>query len=317
MVGQVDATIAAALLFALASLARHRLSPTLRSAILLIALVRIVLPAFIQSPWSEAAVDLPTVDDTRLFVSGILQDDRAKYVFGIAASVSLFLLARLARQMRNSRSQLMATSSPAPAWLEHRARDLAGDSTLASTIEVRIAAGEVGPLAAGLRRPLIILPAAAIGNLDPVALDAALAHEIAHHANRDLIWIATARALAAIAWFNPLAHVITRAITASREDGSDDWALARTSNDAFAYAQALLKSARVAAEGGAAFAAGAHPMGGRLRRLLDQHTARDRRLGPLSVAAILIVITLAIPGAHMPESSSARDSERIVIVIRK
>jgi beta-lactamase regulating signal transducer with metallopeptidase domain len=124
--------------------------------------------------------------------------------------------------------------------------------------------------------------------------------------------------LQAIAWFNPLAHVIARAISSAREDGSDDWALRRTATDPFAYAHALLKSARlVATEPGGVLAVGAHPMSSRLRRLLDANTARDQRPGVIGFALILIALALALPGAHSPDLAADDDGERVVIVIRR
>lgn len=313
LVGQIDATIVAALLLAIVLLLRHRLSPAIRSWILLIALVRLALPPFVHSPWSEAAVDVPPVDDARSFIASLLQDDRAQYLFMLTAAVSLGLLARLAWQMYSSGRRLRASTTLAPEWLQLRARSLAA-TTIA---EVRISECGDGPFAAGIRQRLIVLPSALIDALDTDALDAALAHEIAHHERRDLLWIAAARALQAIAWCNPSAHLIARAIGAAHEDGSDDWAVGRTSKDAFTYAHALLKSARmVATHEGGLLVAGAHPMGSRFRRLLDEGAARDRRIGVIGVVVILLLIAAALPGAHMPRLSSDDDERRVVIVIR-
>lgn len=313
IVGQLDASLVVLLLLAIAQLGRHRLSPTVRSIVLLIALMRLALPPFIQSPWSEAIVDLPPLDDSRTALFGWLQDDRALYLYFATSLVSVFLLTRLAGRMhRGHRSVLMSTRL-APEWVQMRVRALAAGSIP----EVRISDRREGPFAAGIRSRLIVLPADLIDGLDHAALDAALAHEIAHHERHDLSWLAAAKALQAIAWFNPLAHLIARAIGSAREDGSDDWALRRTATDPFAYAHALLKSARlVTNEPGGVLAAGAHPMSGRLRRLLDGHTARDRRLGPIGVVVILLTLGLALPGAHSPNLQD-NDDERIVVVIRR
>jgi beta-lactamase regulating signal transducer with metallopeptidase domain len=313
LVGQIDATIVAVLLLAAVQLLRHRIPPAMRSWILLIALVRLALPPFVQSPWSEAAVDVPPVDEARGFIATLLQDDRFQYLFMFTVLVSLALLARLAWQVSSSGRRLRATTRLAPEWLQMRARNLA----TTGSAEVRISESGDGPFAAGIRQRLIVLPAALVDGLDTGALDAALAHEIAHHERRDLLWIAAAKALQALAWCNPLAHVIARAIGAAREDGSDDWAVGHTSKDAFTYAHALLKSARmVARSDGGLLVAGAHPMGSRFRRLLDAGAARDRRIGVIGVVVILTVMAAALPGAHMPQLSSSDDDRRVVIVIR-
>ncbi|HEX7280757.1 MAG TPA: M56 family metallopeptidase [Vicinamibacterales bacterium] len=301
IVGQIDASIAAAVLLAVAVLLRHRLSPSVRSFILLMALIRLALPPWVRSPWSEALVDIPPIDDGRTLIAMGLQSDIAMIAAAISATVSIVLFARIAWTFITAEHRWLATTSPVPAvWIEGA--------------EIRLSDNE-GPLAVGMRRPLIVLPASAM-KLDRDALDAVIAHELAHHCRRDLWWIAVAEALRAIAWFNPLAHLAARALVASREDGSDDWAVRKTSNDPFSYAQALLQSARLVASPQPLGVAGAHPMGKRLRRLLDSGATRDGQPGAAAIVLLIVCAALAIPGAHMPSPSDG-DDQRIVIVIKK
>ena len=95
MVGQLDASLVAAALLLVALLARHRLSPSVRSFLLLIALVRLVLPPWMRAPWSEAVVDVPPIDDVRTLIASGLQWDVAMYAAAITTAVSVFLLARM------------------------------------------------------------------------------------------------------------------------------------------------------------------------------------------------------------------------------
>jgi beta-lactamase regulating signal transducer with metallopeptidase domain len=298
IVGQLDASLIAAMLLAIAVLLRHRLSPRVRSAILLIALIRLVMPPFLRSPWSEALVDVPPIDEGRLLMALGLQWDGAMLIAAITTSVSLFLLARIAWTFATIERRWIASTDASPLQ--------------AGGIEVRISRHGEGPLAAGLRRKLIIVPASIL-ELDRAALDAVLAHEIAHHDRRDLLWLALAEILKSAAWFNPLAHAAARALAASREDGSDDWAVRNTSNDPFTYARALLQSARMVSGPHPLGAAGAHPMGRRLQRLLDSGAAREGRLGFAGVLVIVLCAAAALPGAHMPLPQD-RDTERVVIV---
>jgi len=309
--GQVDASLVAALLIVIAVLGRHRLTPFVRSTLLIVAMIRLALPPFFRSPWSEAAADLPLVDDVRFVVAWGLHDDRTFYAFAVMSAISVALLVRLAWHAASTRRHLLSVSTMAPDWLQSRASVLA-----TANVEVRLSNDIAGPLAAGVRRKLIVLPASII-HLDPDAIDAVLAHELGHHEKNDLVWITAARALVAIAWFNPLAHVAAKSMLSAREDGSDDWALARTSADRFGYAQALLASARSVVHQHRLLAAGAHPMGPRLRRLLDQSSARDRRLGWSALLIVIIIMAAALPGAHAVRNDSAEDNERVVIVIRK
>jgi hypothetical protein len=291
IVGQLEATLAASLLLAVAVLFRHRLAPGVRSAILLIALIRLALPPFLRSPWSEAAADAPLIDDVRVLIAGALQSDLAMAVAALTTTVSIALLVRLGVAFLRA----------------ERASDGPG-------IQILFSESNEGPIATGLFRRKVIIPRSMLA-LDKAALDAAIAHEVAHHERRDLWWMAGASLLTAIAWFNPLAHVVARALVASREDGADDWAVARTSKDPVSYAQALLQSARLMSAQQPAAAAAAHPMGGRLRRLLDTRARRDSRFGVAAIVAIAIAAALALPGAHMPSLSDG--ITRTVIVIRR
>lgn len=313
IVGQLDASIAAALLLAIAVLLRHRLSPSVRSAILLIALVRLVLPPWLRSPWSEALVDLPAIDDGRTLLAMVMQADVAMYIAAFTTAVTVFLLARLAWTFTRVSSRWLLETTPAPT-----PRADGACAARSGSVEIRISPANEGPFAVGLRRKLIVLPASVL-ELDRAAFDAVVAHELAHHERRDLWWIALAEGVKAIAWFNPLSHVIARALIASREDGSDDWAISKTSNDPFTYARALLQSARMIAEPRPLGVAGAHPMGKRLRRLLDHGTARDKRPGLFGAAVIVLCAAAAIPGAHMPSLTDydTDNNRRIVIVIKQ
>ena len=301
LVGQLDASIVAAALLAIAVLFRHRLSPRLRSFILLIALIRLVLPPWLRSPWSEALVDVPPLDDGRQWIAMALHSNAATYVAMATSAVTLFLVARVAWFFITAERRWLLLTTPLPGQTVEGA-------------ELRLSSAGEGPFAVGLRRKLIVLPASLL-ELDQHAFDAVVAHELAHHQRRDLYWIAAAEALKSIAWFNPLAHLITRALMASREDGSDDWAVTKTTNDPFAYANALLQSARLVATPHPLGIAGAHPMGKRLQRLLDTRATREDRLGPYALAVLLICGVTAIPGAHMP--SIGDGEQRVVIVIKR
>lgn len=300
--GQLDASIVAAALLAIAVLLRHRLSPGVRSAMLLIALIRLVLPPWLRSPWSEALVDLPPIDEGRQLLAIGLQSDVATYVAAAITSVTIFLLLRVAWTFVTAERRWISITDPGP-------------DGLVAGIELRLSRNGEGPLAVGFKRKLIVVPPPVL-HLERSALVAVLAHEVAHHERRDLLWIAMAEALKAIAWFNPLAYPIARALIGAREDGSDDWAVRWTSNDPFTYAQALLQSARLIAGPPPLGVAGAHPMGKRFQRLLDDGAAREGRIGVIGTAIILLCAAAAIPAAHTP-SVDQPGQERVVIVIRR
>jgi len=306
IVGQIDASIVAALILVAVHFGRHLLPPAIRSALLAIALVRLALPPLIRSPWSEALVDAAPIDDARSTMALWLHDDAWQTIAALTTMVSILLLIRLGRSIAVSRSLAVAGTRPGPDGLQTK-------------VEVRIAPDDRGPLAAGFRDRVIVLPASILETASRQQLAAVLAHETGHHERRDLVWMALARAAAAIVWFNPLTHLISRALLAAREDGCDDWAMARTGRDPFAYAQALLQSARLmAARDNGMLIARAHPMGVRVRRLLAASAVRDeRRTAPLFVV-ILIAAAAFIPAAHTPNvSDDLNPPTRVVIVVRR
>jgi bla regulator protein blaR1 len=312
MVGQIDASIAAAALLLVAMLARRAWSPRVRSVILSIALVRLALPPLVHAPWSEALVDLPPIDDTRLMVAEWLSADMAMTSFAITTVVTFVLLVRLVHESRTLAALAGDLASP-PLALQAQVDRLAGDLS----IQLRIAPNGEGPMAMGLFYKTIVLPASLVDRLEADAMAAVLAHEVAHHTRGDLYWLTGAALLKAVVWFNPLAHVLARALVATREEGSDDWAIARTSQDPFAYAHALLQSARLVVAPKSPLVARAHPMGGRLQRLLKGHAPRDGRPGVTDISAIVLAATLCLPSAHMPTLNAFAGHDDPVIVIKR
>lgn len=105
--------------------------------------------------------------------------------------------------------------------------------------------GEVsGPLAMGLRRPAILVPADFEERYDPRERAFAIAHEVAHHRRGDLMVNLGALALLSLHWFNPLAHAAYRAFRTDQELACDATIMAAADReDRHAYACALVKSA--------------------------------------------------------------------------
>ena len=99
-----------------------------------------------------------------------------------------------------------------------------------------------GPAAFGVLRPVVVLPDA-VALLEASALDAILAHELAHHRRRDpwINWVQLA--LTAVWWFNPVLWVLNRQIRKVREDCCDDLLLTRNLTTGQAYCDTLLSAA--------------------------------------------------------------------------
>ncbi|MCC7291576.1 MAG: redoxin domain-containing protein [Phycisphaerales bacterium] len=171
--------------------------------------------------------------------------------------------------------------------------------------------GAIPPMALGLWRRRVLVPTALLARLESRELEAVLSHELAHHRRGDL-WVNWVQLLLAGAWwFNPVLWLLNRSIRRVREECCDDMVLALREADADSYGQALVHVARElvnpTALAGAVLglAPRLHPLGGRIRRIMDRTLRRSPRLS-LTGAAILAAAALAVlPGFARRESDPA------------
>lgn len=172
----------------------------------------------------------------------------------------------------------------------------------------------VAPMVFGVWRPAVVVPSSAVDGLPSDQLDTMLAHELAHVRRRDT-WVNWFQiVLTAVWWFNPVVWVLNRAVRKAREDCCDDLVLHRgeTSNDA--YCETLLHAASklaavqpVGARLG--FADRLHPLGARMKRIMDTTL---RRAPGLTLAGILLVAFLAVvllPGLGCRRSKEEKREE--------
>ncbi len=162
--------------------------------------------------------------------------------------------------------------------------------------DVYLSSEDLPPFCFGLRRYGIVLPASAAECEH--ALEATLAHEMAHLGQNDPALGVLQRIMAAVHWWNPFAHLINREVSLVREILCDR-EVVRVTGDAERYARFLVelnkKLIRPPGTLAAASATGAfHTMKERIRLLLSDDTCRPRppRHGlRLGVAASLALLT--------------------------
>ncbi|PXA83320.1 hypothetical protein DMC47_43965, partial [Nostoc sp. 3335mG] len=101
-----------------------------------------------------------------------------------------------------------------------------------------------GPVAAGIVRRRIFLPADFMARYTPEERRLALVHEAAHHDRLDIQANLLGLAVLALHWWNPLAHRAYRAFRSDQELACDATVLADAqAGDRMAYGSAMLKSA--------------------------------------------------------------------------
>jgi ankyrin repeat protein len=176
-------------------------------------------------------------------------------------------------------------------------------------VSVRLSDRVAVPLAYGLRRPVILLPAEAEG-WDAAQRRDVLMHELAHVARRDWPVQLASRLASALYWFHPLVWWSSRRLALEAERACDDRVLLAGS-DSCGYAERLL----VVASGGRqlpdpSYAAVAlirksrrTDLATRIRSILD---GRVRRHGLRALPAVLVAVALLVPLAALSTARLAR-----------
>lgn len=240
--GSLEYALAHGLLSALVLAATHLwcCSPSTpasqRAALWFAALCVCALVPLINLRFPMAAL-APTIDDLPLAVvdageGGLpLDGTLARILFSTWWVGAGAALARLAFGHRQLHRQLAAASRSSA--LEAAHRDLLPDG-----VEIRLS-GTAGPLVAGVRKPVIVLPASLADALSADALRTVLMHEAMHVRRRDPLTQMLQRLIEAVFWWNPLMRFAGAALDAAREVACDAQA-ARAFGSRVDYAEGLL-----------------------------------------------------------------------------
>ncbi|HJQ24388.1 MAG TPA: M56 family metallopeptidase [Blastocatellia bacterium] len=222
-----------------------------------------------------------------------------------AALILAHLLVGLARVWQLARRAAVVTDAE---WLRLVGR-LSRRLGLAQPVALRRSAQVTMPMACGLIRSSILLPADA-DEWPQERREVVLLHELAHVKRRDCLTQLMAQAACAFYWFNPLAWVAARRLRTERERACDDQVLdagAKASD----YAGHLLDIARsMGAPPSVLMAAVAiarrSQLEGRLLAILDPRLRR-RAFNRATVALITIVMLgLVLPLAMLRPAASAQ-----------
>jgi hypothetical protein len=173
-------------------------------------------------------------------------------------------------------------------------------------VSLRISAHVQGPLAMGIVRALVILPASALMALTPEQLESVLAHELAHIRRADYFWNLIQTTVETLFFFHPAVWWLGGRLRHHRELCCDDAAV-QACSDPLIYATALLRlEERRNQQLSLAMALDGHrspsTLRARISRLLGEADGeqRPRELVPLPLAAIAALLVLAsATGPHL------------------
>ena len=250
----------------------------------------------------------------------VLSDARGVDVLflGWAVTASVLLSRRAWGFVATRRLLRRATPVPAGVALGRLAATL---STAMNVREVDVRLLERcpgGALAAGVRRPLVVIDPRLLGTLDAQELEGLLAHELAHVARRDALLSLVVGVLCDLTFFLPPMHLAVRWLHREREESADELASTHTRRPA-ALASGILKVFEGAAPAatplpvcaavpgamalrrGPRLSDGALVVAARVERLVSAPRARSalRQVAEVVLAAVLIVAasaaTLVVP----------------------
>jgi beta-lactamase regulating signal transducer with metallopeptidase domain len=152
-----------------------------------------------------------------------------------------------------------------------------------------------GPLAVGLVKPRIVVPADFSRRYGPSERRLAMEHELTHHRRGDLWWNVAAILVLALNWFNPLAWIAFLAFRTDQELACDAAVAARASaEERLDYALALVKSAARPGLIAACSMNGAGELKRRLRMMRSHRTSRLRSAGGGAALSLLAVGGLSL-----------------------
>ncbi len=186
-----------------------------------------------------------------------------------------------------------------------RVRDCAHEAAvmlgLRNIPRIMTAAEGISPFVLGFFRPVVVLPAELADHVSADELRAVLAHEFAHVRRRDALigWVLACSDV--IYFFNPVVHLVKRAIIFERERACDEQVLALAQAPRAVYARALLSATALTRPAAARLScapvlleSGQH-LERRLKSIADERRPRAA-LSRKARLVLLAVAILALPG---------------------
>lgn len=128
--------------------------------------------------------------------------------------------------------------APVPHWLETRFEQIARNMGIRRRVTLLASGLAQAPMAFGFVRQIVLLPAGALVGLSPKALEAILAHELAHIRRHDYLVNFLQTLLEVVLFYHPAIWWVSRQIREERENCCDDLAVALL-GDKKLYAHAL------------------------------------------------------------------------------
>lgn len=225
----------------------------------------------------------------------------APYLFGLWIVVALVMLKRVARaflyiRLVKKKSALLDSAYQIRLQVFGARRKV----QIASTTQLR------SPIAAGILRPMILIPQRLVEQLSDEELDQVILHELAHFERWDDWTNLLQKVVEALFFFHPAVWLIGRQLNHTREMACDDWVIGQTRQPR-AYASCLAKLVELSIRrntllGVPGMAASKEQLFQRVGRVLDSRRSVTSKLSKagLSLASAILVVAMVMGHSFDP-----------------
>lgn len=211
-----------------------------------------------------------------------------------------------------------AVSLPVPPDWNFELHDLMRRAGISAPVRLSIHRLAKVPCVIGWLRPIILMPAASLTGLDWRALEAVLAHELAHIRRYDYLVNLLQTAVDTLLFYHPAVWWVSRQIRIERENCCDDFA-AQLCGDRISYARALVDLEQIrAAEPAFAMSARGGSLIHRIQRLL--RPVETEQPGPawlpvLAGVAVIACLVAAMPAAQAPAAQPEQSHDFLTGIV--
>jgi len=310
---------------------RRKIRPSMRHALWLVVLVKLVLPPSFALPtglawWVRPRETAPIKQPTARYLVTYGQSDvraplatasppvipephirlsNAAWIVMGTCGTSLALLITMMARWRLFRQELRKSES-APIWLQEIVTEVQRQIRYRGRVSLRLTDVSISPAVIGLLRPIIVLPVALIDRLKPSQLRAVLLHELTHLRNGD-VWINCFQSLLQIVfWWHPFVWLANARVRRIREEVVDDSVRLALCDEAETYAPTLLEVARLtlarplATLGLVGILESRHALRQRVERMVNSPAPKRTGLTLGSIFGILAFTCVAVPMGQAP-----------------
>ena len=243
--------------------------------------------------------------DTALPASGMVVPNwfeaHATRLFWLWLAGALLLMIRAALAWWRARRVVTTGFEPLASGMEVLARRLAALMG-ANGVQFRVSARVASALVFGWIKPIIVLPAAALGRLTEAEIEALLAHELAHVLRCDFLINLLQTVAECVLFYQPMVWWVSARMREERELCCDDIAVA-VCRDEVLYSKALLRLEELRME--PALAATGGRLALRIRRLLVGQESSRIAVAPALAFVLVFGVSVALLAQNAPPAPPA------------